>query len=182
MRIRPHERQYIADILRDELEEANRRISERVLQFESPPASNREDDLDEIRRFYEDLADKSWTDADEDCLSGLGDISQSELKQNIREAFRRSRVHPVPNFAALINVLKKGEGETSNSLGIPRTNLDALSAAERERLANVLHEALTDAANEIARVLNLGEAKANIVREQLEIVEGHIISDFTPLV
>jgi hypothetical protein len=182
MRIRPHQRQHIADILRDELEQANLRISERLAQFEDSPAANKGEDHDEIRRFYEDLADKSWTEADQECLDALGDLAPTEIKQTLREAFRRSSVHPVPSFAALINVLKKNELEPGEASEVSRPDSDALGAQERERLANVLHAALTDAASEIASVLKLGDGKAGIVREQLEIVEGRIISDFTPLV
>jgi hypothetical protein len=57
-----------------------------------------------------------------------------------------------------------------------------VSAPERERIANVLHKELNEAVDVIANRLNLGDTKAEIVREQLEIVEGAIVGQFTPLV
>ena len=182
MRIRPNERQHIADIIREELEQANQRISERILQFECQPAENKEDKFDSVRRFYNDLVEKDWTDADEEILSGFTDLSEADIKRMMREAFRRSRVHPVPSFASLINVLKRNEGEPNDEAGLSLNNPDAVSAPERERLANVLHKELAEAAGEIANRLKLGEAKADIVREQLQVVEGAIVGQFTPLV
>jgi hypothetical protein len=98
----------------------------------------------------------------------------------MREAFRRSRVHPVPSFASLMNTLKKSNGYAHGAGTL--SNPDAISAVERERIANLLHTELTEAAQEIANRLKLGDTKAEIVREQLEAVEGTIISRFTPLV
>jgi hypothetical protein len=182
MRIRPNERQHIADIIREELEQANQRINERIVQFECQPLENKEDKFDNVRRFYNDLIEKDWTEADEESLGGFSDLSEGDIKRMMREAFRRSRVHPVPSFASLINVLKRIEGEPSSEAGLSLNNPDAVSASERERIANVLHKELTEAADEIASRLKLGDAKADIVREQLEIVEGAIVSRFTPLV
>ncbi|HEX8185491.1 MAG TPA: hypothetical protein VF747_12085 [Blastocatellia bacterium] len=182
MRIRPNERQYIADIIREELEQANQRISERIFEFECQPAANKEDSFACVRRFYTDLVDKDWTEADEETLNSFSDLNEDEIKRMMREAFRRSRVHPVPNFASLINVLKRNEDEANGEAGLGLINPDAVSASERERIANVLHKELTEAVDEIANRLKLGETKAEIVREQLEIVEGAIVGRFTPLV
>ncbi|MFP5263365.1 MAG: hypothetical protein ACLGJB_15800 [Blastocatellia bacterium] len=182
MRIRPNERQYIADVIREELEQANQRIAERIVQFECPPATNKDEKFDNVRRFYNDLAEKEWTEADEEALGGFADLSEGDIKRMMREAFRRSRVHPVPSFASLINVLKRNEGEQNGDAGVSLNNPDAVSASERERIANVLHKELTEAADEIADRLKLGDAKADVVREQLQIVEGAIVSRFTPLV
>jgi hypothetical protein len=182
MRIRPNERQHITDVIREELEQANQKIAERIVQFECIPVTNKAEKFDNVRRFYNDLVEKDWTEADEEVLGSFAELSEDEIKQMMREAFRRSRVHPVPSFASLINVLKRIEGEPNGDAGLSLNNPDAVSAPERERLANVLHEELTEAANEIANRLKLGETKADIVREQLEIVEGAIVSRFTPLV
>jgi hypothetical protein len=180
MRIRPGERQEIAEICREEMSEAERRIGARLAQFECRPPSNGEDVLDGIRRFYEDLTDKAWTDGDEEALRNLGDLGEGEIKRMMREGFRRSRVYPVPNFNALINALRKDSDITAEA-GVLLANLDAISAVERERIANMLHKELAEAAREIAERLRLGE-KGEVVREQLERVEGNIISGFTPLV
>lgn len=182
MRIRPNERQFISDILREELDRANDRIGERLSQFECGPPAYKDDQFDGVRRFYDDLVNKDWTEADEECLQTLNDKGEEEIKAMMREAFRRSRVHPIPSFASLINVIKKGDGdssgETANRLGNP----DAISADERERLANILRGELTEAAQEISSRLGLSDSKSEIVREQLVVVEGNIVSRFTPLV
>ena len=182
MIIRYNERQRIADILREELEQANRRVSERLAEFECGPTRKLDSERAGIRRFYEDLADKEWTEKDEECLQGLGDLSEADIKRMIREAFRRSKIHPVPSFASLLNVLKKGEYEEGNNKGRPLANLDAVSSVERERLANLLYDEMMGAASELASKLDLNDAKAQIVREQLEILQGQIVSRFTPLV
>ena len=75
MRIRPDERQIIADICREESEEANRRIANRLTAFECRPVSGNDDTLDSIRRFYEELTDSAWTRADEEALKSLGEKS-----------------------------------------------------------------------------------------------------------
>src|SRR5512143_3683875 len=70
MRIRQRERERIAEILREELEEASRRISERLSELERRPVASKDDSLDGVRRFYQDLTDNDWTEADEDALLG----------------------------------------------------------------------------------------------------------------
>jgi hypothetical protein len=182
MIIRYNERQRITDILRDELDKANRRINERLAEYECVPASNLNNDRAAIRHFYQDLVDKEWTAADEECLHTLDDLSESEIKRMMREGFRRSRVYPVPSFASLIKVMKKGGDEANLAAGRPLGNLDAISAVERERLANLLFDEMVGTADELSSRLNLSDAKAQIVREQLEILQGQIVSRFTPLV
>lgn len=182
MRIRQQEQQRIAEVLREELEGASRRILERLSELERPPLANRDDSLDGVRRFYQDLTDNDWTAADEEALGTLTDWSEEQTKRMMREAFRRSRVHPIPSFATLINVAKKGPGTSPLDGMVPFANPDAVPAAERERMANLLHRGLRAAAGEIALRLELSGSKADVVREQLEDVEGAIISEFTPLV
>ncbi|HYP28781.1 MAG TPA: hypothetical protein VE262_18865 [Blastocatellia bacterium] len=184
MRIRPNERQFIIDIFSEEIDEASRRISERLTQFECPPAESNGDKFDGVRRFYEDLTGNAWDEGSEEALQGLGDVSENEVKKLMREAFLRSRMHPIPNFGYLINLMKKAEPEASQGNGSTESlnNPDAVSAADRERIANLLHNALIEASSEIASRLNLGEAKADVIREQLQVVEGRIVGEFTPLV
>lgn len=182
MRMRPHENQRFAEILREELEEANRRIKERLLELQGQPTANKDDSLDAVRSFYQDLTDNKWTDADEQALEGLGGSNDEEIKGLMRDAFRRSRVHPVPSFASLISIARKGPGLSGVEAGAFFANPDAVPAAERERIANLLHRELKEAAGEIASKLSLTDSKAAVVREQLEIIEGTIISEFTPLV
>jgi hypothetical protein len=182
MRIRQGERQRIAEILREELEEANRRISERLSDLERQPIASKDDSLDGVRSFYQDLTDNDWTAADERALGGLTDSTEEQTKRMMREAFRRSRVHPIPSFASLINVARKGPGLSSLEPASPFANPDAVPSADRERMANLLHRGLKEAAIEIASRLGLTGSKADMVRERLEDVEGAIISEFTPLV
>ena len=182
MRIRQQEQHRIAEVLREELEEARRRISDRFAEFERQPVASKDDTLDGVRRFYQDLTDNDWTEADEDALSTLPDSTEEQTKRMMREAFRRSRVHPIPSFASLINVARKGPGTSALDGSAPFANPDAVPAAERERMANLLHRGLRAAAGEIASRLELTGTKAEVVREQLEDVEGAIISEFTPLV
>ncbi|MGA9770783.1 MAG: hypothetical protein WBV94_17215 [Blastocatellia bacterium] len=182
MRLRPNERQEIADIMQDEIKEATRRIGERLAEFECQPASSREDQRDGIRQFYADLSDKDWTEADEEALANYSDLSESEIKEMMREAFRLSRVYPLPSFASLIKGLKTENGHTSLEPSVLNTNPDAVPAVERERIANMLHQDLLEAARDIANRLKLVDTKADIVREQLETVAGTIIARFTPLV
>ena len=182
MRLRPNERQEISDILQDEIKAATCRIIERLTEYEQQPASSKEDCMDGIRRFYTDLADKDWTNADEQSLSSYMDMGESEIKEMMREAFRRSRLYPIPSFASLINALKKDSGEASSQPAGSLNNPDAVPQVERERIANMLHQDLVEAADEISRRLKLADTKADIVREQLEIAEGAIIARFTPLV
>lgn len=182
MRIRQQAQQRIAEVLREELEEASRRIRDRLSELERRPVASKDDSLDGVRRFYQDLTDNDWTEADEEALGGLADSTEEQTKRMMREAFRRSRVHPIPSFASLINVARKGPGMSALDAAAPFANPDAVPAAERERLANLLHRGLSAAAHEIASRLELTGTKADVVREQLEDVEGAIISEFTPLV
>jgi hypothetical protein len=182
MRIRQGERQQIAEILREELDEASRRISERLSELERRPVASKDDSLDGVRSFYQDLTDNDWTVEDEQYLGGLTDSSEELTKGLMREAFRRSRVHPIPNFASLINIAKKGPGQASLEQTAPLANPDAVPAADRERMANLLHRGLEEAATEISSRLGLTGTKVDVVRERLEEVEGAIISEFTPLV
>lgn len=182
MRLRPTERQQIFDLLREEIEGATNRVSERLAQYEYQPAESKEDQFDGVRRFYADLTEKDWTAADETALASLDELGEGEIKQMLREAFRRSQVHPVPNFASLINVMKRVEAEPPAAAGVSLNNPDAMPAAERDRLANTLHRELLEAADEIAQRLKLTDIKAEIVREKLEGVAGAIIGHFMPLV
>jgi len=184
MRIRPNERQFITDIFLEEIDEASRRISERLSHFERSPSENEDDKFEGVRRFYEDLTGKMWEEGDEEALTSLGDVSESEVKRMMREAFLRSRIHPVPSFSYLLNLLKKPEPEApeDNGTAPSLSNPDAISAVDRERIANLLHNELLEASSEIASRLNLGDAKADVIREQLQVVEGRIIGEFSPLV
>jgi len=182
MRMKPREHQRISEILHEELEEAHRRISDRLSELERQPIASKDDSLDGVRRFYQDLTDNDWTDADEQAIGNLEGSTEEQIKRLLREAFRRSRMHPIPSFASLISVAKKGPGLSGVEAGVSFANPDAVPAAERERVANLLHRALSVAANEISSRLKLTDTKAEVVREQLEDVEGAIISEFTPLV
>src|SRR5262245_43638423 len=113
MKIRPDQRQAVRQICRDELEDATRRIYERLAEIESRQEANSDEKLEGVRKFYEEMADKRWCEADEECLKSLSDRGESEIKQSMRDAFRRSPVFPVPNFGYLMNLVKKGEGEIS---------------------------------------------------------------------
>ncbi len=182
MRMRHGERQYILDVFRDELEDAKHRIEERVARFGALPATHTEDAFDGVRRFYEDLVDKSWTQADEDALRNLSDLSDGEIKRRMREAFRLSPVHPVPSFFSLMNVLRKGEAENKSELSGVQDVQTGTSSLDRERLANLLSDEFSLAAQEITVRLSLDESNAKLVREEIEIAQGHVISRFTPLV
>lgn len=182
MKIRHRDQERIAAILREELDEATRRICDRFFELERPPFAGKEDSLDGIRRFYQDLTDNDWTEADEEALAGLADTTEEQIKRMLRDAYRRSRVHPVPSLASLINVSRKGPGTSALDGAVSFANPDAVPAAERERIANLLHRGLIAAASEIASRLELSGTKADVVREHLEDVEGAIISEFTPLV
>lgn len=182
MRIRPRERQRVTDILNEELEQAHRRISERLSEMERLPIASKDDSLDGVRTFYQDLTDNDWTDADEQALGDLTGSTEETIKQLMRQAFRLSRVHPIPSLATLIHVGTKGPGLPGLEAGALYSNPDAVPAAERERLASLLHRELTEAANKIAVRLKLSDSTAEIVRKQLETVEGIIISELTPLV
>ena len=182
MRIKQGERQQIAEILREELDETSRRITERLSELERRPIASKDDSLDGVRSFYQNLTDNDWTVEDEFSLSGLTDSTEQQTKHLMRDAFRRSRVHPIPSFASLINISKKGPGLTGLEQASNLANPDAVPAADRERMANLLHRGLKEAADEIASRLGLTGTKVDVVRERLEEVEGAIISEFTPLV
>lgn len=182
MRIRPRERQRVTEILDEELEQAHRRISERLSEIERQPLASKDDSLDGVRSFYQDLTDNDWTDADEQALCELAGSTEEQIKVLMRDAFRRSRVHPVPGLASLIRVATKGPGLSGMESGALFSNPDAVPAAERERIASLLHRELAGAANEIASRLKLSSSTAEVVRKQLEDVEGTIISELTPLV
>ena len=182
MRIRPHEHKRVAEILDEELENATRRISERLSELERKPVASKDDSLDGVRSFYQDLTDNDWTKADEEALGNLAGSTEEQIKLMMRDAFRRSRVHPIPSLASLVNVATKGPGLSGREAGAFFANSDALPAAERERIANLLHRELTAAAREIAERLNLADTTAKMVSDQLESVEGTIISELTPLV
>lgn len=181
MSITPNDSRDISELCREELEGAARRISERLSKFECRTVQRDGDRFEDVRRFYEDLADKSWTEADEAFLNTLDGFSEPDLKRMLREAFRRSRLFPAPSFAYLINVVRKGEtGAAGSELSF--SNPDAVSAAERERFASMLHKELGEATREIALRLMLDNANAEVVRYELERVAGQIISELTPLV
>ncbi|HSB12712.1 MAG TPA: hypothetical protein VLM38_24695 [Blastocatellia bacterium] len=182
MRIRPREHQRVAEIVRDELQEASRRIGDRLSEIERQPVAAKDDSMGGVRSFYRDLTDNDWTEADEETLASLEGSTAPQVKALMRDAFRRSRVHPQPSFASLINVARKGPGVSGAQAGAFFGNPDAVPAAERERIASLLHRELREAAGEIATKLNLTDNKAQLVRQQLEDIEGAIISEFTPLV
>jgi hypothetical protein len=181
-RIRNEQRQRLTDIFHEEIEAARVRITERLSEHERHSTAGKGDSLDGIRRFYEDLAETNWTAADEDALMNLAGTSEAEIKHMMREGFRRLRVQPVPSFACLINALRKNPGEPAFEPLFGLGNRDAVPAVERERIANVLHRELDEAARAITARLKLADNKVELVREQLESVEGAVISEFTPLV
>jgi hypothetical protein len=176
MRIRASETQEITNICREEFEEAAARVSERLKLYEERPASSNDEHMEGVRRFYEDLANKNWTKADEEALKELDGKNESDIKALMREGFRKAQLYPVPNFAYLVNVFKS-ETRSLHSLA----NTEAVSADERERLANVLQKELREAARDIAASLRLSNTNSEIVREQLEITQGNIIGRLTPL-
>jgi hypothetical protein len=179
MRIRESETQEITNICHEEFQEATRRVSERLKQYEVRPASSNSEHLEGVRKFYEDLADKNWTKADEEALKGLDGKNESDIKAMMREGFRKAQLYPVPNFAYLVSVMKADSHPKAAS---PLANTDAVSSDERERLANVLQKELSEAARDIAASLRLSNTNTEIVREQLEIIQGNIIGRLTPLV
>lgn len=182
MRIRPREHQRVAEIVREELQEASRRIGDRLSEIEMQPVARKDDSMSAVRSFYRDLTDNDWTEADEEALAVLEGSTEAQLKALMRDCFRRSRVHPQPSFASLINVARKGPGVSAAEASVFFANPDAVPAAERERIASLLHRELREAAGEIATRLNLTDNKAQLVRQKLEDIEGAIISEFTPLV
>lgn len=182
MKMKPAERQRLADIFHEELDAAHRRITERLSQFEEQSIPSTGDAFDGIRRFYQDLSDNAWSPADEEALVALGIAAEDDIKRIMREGFRRLKVHPVPSFASLVIALRKNPGEPVWEEVPALANRDAFPSADRERIANVLHRELDEAARMITTRLKLADGKFETVREQLETVEGAIISEFTPLV
>jgi hypothetical protein len=180
MRITPEERDNIVKVFREETELASERIAQRLdgLDCRADSADPR---CESVRRFYEDLSGKRWSDADDECLATLGHLTEQEIKAAMREAFRRSMVHPIPSFRYLISLSKKPETITG-SVPVVSRNPDAVSAAERERLANLLAEQLAELAGQIVVQLGLSDSKAEILREHLEVAEGRIIGRLTPLI
>ena len=180
MKRKPTQRQEVTEICREELEAANLRIAERLAAIEARPAGVTKDGMESIRRLYEDLADKKWTESDEECLAGLAESSQPQIKSMVREAFRHSPVIPVPSFRYLVSLAKKMENEPPRA-PVP-SNPDAFSAFERERLANLLAEELQETAETIIKRLDIDDGKGSIVRQVLQDAQGTIVSHSTPLV
>jgi len=181
MRLKRSERQRLSDIVREEIQQAGTRIEERLSQLEVQSGANVGDSHDKIRRFYEDLTAQTWTAADEECLKALDAMKESEIADMMRQAYRLSPVLPIPSFASLVNVIRKGTAEFQHDAAAG-SSFAANSSAERERLANILNDKLNEAAKKIASRMRMDETQARIVKEQLEIAEGQIISRFTPLV
>jgi len=179
--MRPEHRHLVSDICRDELRQAVDRVDQRLREIEGQPAAQSEDELQTVRRLYEELAEKVWTGPDEECLKSLpNDLACSDIKQMMREAFRHSSVIPVPSFAYLIGLSRRLHSEAPRP-GWGSRNPDAVSAAERERLANLLEERLQEAAEAIVKKLGLNEAKSAVVRDELDLVQSQIVGQFTPL-
>lgn len=168
-----------AAVCREELERAIRRIEGRLENANQRTAVKAHDGLESIRKFYEDLTDNSWTDADESCLREFGDVPSEEIKQMMRDSYRHSAIIPIPSFTFLMNVARKLD---PGQYDYHASQNSAISALERERLANLLHEQLTEAAEEIISMLDVGEAKCGVVRARLDTAQGHIISHLMPLV
>jgi hypothetical protein len=180
MRITPDERDHLIEMVREELEATRRRVDSRLGQLQTHVPDGADSRWEGVRQFFEDLSGKVWSEADEECLASLEDLTESQVKASMRDAFRRSPVHPLPSFRYLINLSKKPDAVTVASAS--SRNPDAVSAAERERLANLLAEQLAELAGEIADQLGLSPSKTDILREQLEAAEGRIIGQLTPLI
>ncbi|HEY6332932.1 MAG TPA: hypothetical protein VI756_26645 [Blastocatellia bacterium] len=175
---KPHQK--FAEICREELEAARQRIDERFGDLDTSPLDDRKDGSDGIRRFYEDLAEKRWTESDEECLASLKDSSQAEIKRMIRDAFRHSQVMPIPSLKYMIGLAKKMENEPPRS-PVP-SSPDAFSALEREQLANLLAERLQQTGDTLIQRLEIDDAKSSLVHEILQDAQGSIVSHFSPLV
>src|SRR5262249_9992256 len=181
MIMRPEHRQLVSDICRDELRQAVDRVDRRLREIEGQPVAHSEDELQSLRKLYEELADRAWTEPDEECLKSLPrELDCSDIKRMIREAFRHSSVIPIPSFAYLVGLSKRLHSDASRA-GWGARNPDAVSAAERERLANLLEDRLQEAAEIIVQKLELSEAKAAVVRDELDLVQSQIVGQFTPL-
>lgn len=175
---KPHQK--FAEICREELEAARKRINERFGDLDTSPVGDREDGMDSVRRLYEDLVEKQWTDSDEDCLATLADSSQAQIKKMMREAFRHSPVMPIPSLKYMVSFAKKMETEPPRA-PVPASP-DSFSALERERLANLLAEQLQKTEETLIERLEVDDAKSSIVHEILQDAQGNIVSHFTPLV
>ena len=181
MIMRPEQRQLVSDICRDELSQAVDRVDQRLREIEGQPAAHSEDDLQTVRRLYEELADRVWTEPDEDCLKSLPEgLACNDIKLMMREAFRHSSMMPIPSFSYLVGLSKKIRSDAPKP-GWSARNPDAVSAAEREHLANLLEERLQEAADTIVDKLGLSEAKSAVVRDELDLVQSQIVAQFTPL-
>jgi hypothetical protein len=181
MIIRPEQRQLVSNICRDELHQAVDRVDQRLREIECQPAGNSEDEFRTVRRFYEELADKVWTEPDEASLKSLPqDLDCNEIKRMMREAFRHSPVIPIPSFGYLMGLSKRMHSEVPRA-GFGSRNPDAVSAADREHLANLLEGRLEEAADEIVKKLVLNESKSAIVRDELDLAQSRIIGHFSPL-
>jgi hypothetical protein len=180
MTIRTTQHQTFLDICREEVESATKRIEERLGDIESKPGGNREDKREDIRRFYEWLADKPWTEPDEECLATLAGLNDTEIKDMVRDGFRMSPVIPIPSFRYLVGLTKRAEPKAHAARA--SIGSDAVSAVDRERVANLLDEQLRETANTLISKLGLEDAKCSVVREILEDAQGNIISNLSPLV
>jgi hypothetical protein len=178
----PNERHRVSDIIKDEIECAITRIEERLSQHECVPASNTSDRFESVRKFYEELVDKVWTQADEECLKNLSDMDELEIKQMMRDGFRRSPVYPIPNFPSLINAVRKNHGESQWNTGSLTIGSDAISTELRERLSNLMSEEMATAVLVVASRMELSDTARKVLFEEIELAQGHIISRFTPLV
>ncbi|HYM00255.1 MAG TPA: hypothetical protein VEZ90_14980 [Blastocatellia bacterium] len=180
MKIRPSQRQKVSDICREELDRAARRIEDRLSEMESKRSEAGHHSHENIRKFYEELADKEWTDSDQECLETVKHLGDHQIKQMMKDAFRHSAVMPLPSFAYLMNLAKKLDPQVAVVPTAHRSN--AVSAAERERLANLLDQQLRAAGDEIVSALRLTQPNCELVLQRLEAVQGHIISELSPLV
>jgi len=179
--MRSEQRQLVSDIWREELSQAVDRVDRRLREIEGQPAVQSEDELQTVRKLYEELAERVWTEPDEDCLKSLPEgVACNDIKQMMREAFRHSSVMPIPSFAYLVGLSRKIHSSAPKP-GWSARNPDAVSAAEREHLANLLEERLQEAADTIIDKLGLNETKSAVVRDELDLVQSQIVAHFTPL-
>jgi hypothetical protein len=172
--------QRVTGICRDELDLAVQRIEERLSEMELRPVETGPDAFEGIRRFYEELSEHVWTESDEQYLAGMKDTDPASIKRMMREAYRHSPVIPVPSFGYLIHLAKRLEAGAREFQ--PGVGSNAVSAADRERLANLLDQQLKGAADEIISALRLSQPNCELVIQRLEAVQGQIISQLTPLV
>jgi hypothetical protein len=180
MAIRTTQHQTFLDICREEVESATKRIEDRLGDLESKPGGNREDRREDIRLFFEWLADKTWTEPDEECLETLAGTKDTEIMAIIRDGFRMSPVIPIPSFRYLVGLAKRPEPKPQAPSDPDTSN--GVSAVDRERLANLLDEQLRATADTLISRLGLEDPKCSVVREVLEDAQGNIISNLTPLV